>query len=132
MNCEQKENKVTLPQNSNYVRETLINLVYHLNQIVILLKSLPQCVSQSFLTYPTVIIFSLHLMLKQRRWKMVQLYAVLTMSQFDAYFIRRKQITSSASRLTGLTVVGSQLLVNGKPGSTLYIHSGLRNFITWL
>ena len=62
----------------------------------------------------------------------VQLSAVLITSHFDAYVITRKQITSSASRVTGLTAVGSQLLLHGKPVSTVDIHSSLRNFITWL
>ena len=63
---------------------------------------------------------------------LVQLSAVLTASYFDAYVIPQKQTTSSASRVAGLTVVGSQLLLHGKPVSALDIRLGLRNFITWL
>ena len=45
---------------------------------------------------------------------LVQVSAALSTSHFDAYVIPRKQITS-ASRVTGLTVAGSQLLLHGKP-----------------
>ena len=46
---------------------------------------------------------------------LVQVSAALSTSHFDAYVIPRRQITLSASRVTGLTVAGSQLLLHGKP-----------------
>ena len=108
-----------------------IHLVYHLIQIVVLLKSQPGSLPRASQHTPNVdylfIASDVETTSLEDDCDLVQLSAVLTTSHFDAYVIPRKQITS-ASRVTDLTVVGSQLLLHRKPVSTVDIQAGLRNF----
>ena len=62
----------------------------------------------------------------------VQLSAVTAERQFDSYVFPSKPIASSASKITGLTLVGEKVLLRGKPVTTISLHDCLADFITWL
>ena len=62
----------------------------------------------------------------------VQLSAVTAERQFESYVFPSKPIASSASKITGLTLVGEKVLLRSKPVTTVSIHDCLADFITWL
>ena len=62
----------------------------------------------------------------------VQLPGAAGTSHFDSYIVPSQQIAPSASKVSGLSVVGNQLVLHGKPVSTISLDSCLTNSFAWL
>ena len=67
-----------------------------------------------------------------RECDIVQLSGAAGTSHFDSYVVPLQQIAPSASKVSGLSVVGNQLLLHGKPVSTVSFDCCLTNFFAWL
>ena len=63
--------------------------------------------------------------------KIVQLSAVTENSSYNRYNVPKTPISSYASKITGLTVVGNSLMLKGAPVPTVSIYNCLGNFILW-
>ena len=63
--------------------------------------------------------------------EIVQLSAVTENSSYNRYNVPKTPISSHASKITGLTVVGNSLMLKGAPVPTVSIYDCLGNFILW-
>ncbi|XP_068696144.1 DNA polymerase III PolC-type-like [Montipora foliosa] len=62
----------------------------------------------------------------------IQLSAVHKQDEFNVYMMPEKEITSEASRVTQLTVVGGRLCLKEKPVDSKSAVEGLKSFVEWL
>ena len=63
--------------------------------------------------------------------EIVQLSAVTENSSYNLYVVPETHILSHASKITGLTVVGNNLMLKGAPVPTVSIYDCLSDFILW-
>ena len=93
-----------------------------------------QLLSTDKIVHSEICVFDLQTTSLSDACEIVQISAVTLVGEqsFNQYILSCVQISPSASKVTGLTMMGSKMLLNGKSVHTVEIKEGVPMFSSWL